>query len=124
MAPPTKKLTDEQVAQVETLAQVLTNQQIADYFGIGKRTFDAIRERDPRVDALYKKGKAKAVGAVAQSLLAQARTGNLTAAIFFLKTQAGWRERDHLDDGSTPVPVTIHFTAKDCRADNNDDTTT
>lgn len=35
---PTKSLTPEQVAQVEALGAVLSVEQIADYFGVGKTT--------------------------------------------------------------------------------------
>lgn len=94
---PTKSLTPEQVAQVEALGAVLSIEQIADYFGISKTTFYAIMERQPEVSERYKKGKAKAIGSVAQGLLQQARDGNTTAAMFYLKTQAGWRETQQID---------------------------
>jgi hypothetical protein len=94
---PTKALTPEQVAQTEALGAVLSVEQIADYFGIGKTTFYTIMERQPEVSERYKKGKSKAIGAVAQGLLQQARDGNTTAAMFYLKTQAGWRETQQID---------------------------
>ena len=86
------ELTEEQKAQVEALAAYLTNEQIADYFGITRPTFNSIMERDPEILLRYKRGKAKAIGAVAQGLLQQARNGDKVAAMFYLKTQAGWRE--------------------------------
>lgn len=92
MARPQKTLDEKQIAQVEALASVLTLEQIADYFGIARNTFNAICERQPEVSAHYKKGKTKAVANVAQNLIKQAQDGNTTAIIFFLKTQAGWRE--------------------------------
>lgn len=88
---------DKQIAQVEALASVLTLEQIADYFGISRPTFNAICERQPEVFLHYKKGKVKAIGNVAQRLLQQAQEGNLTAIIFYLKTQAGWKEVQQLD---------------------------
>lgn len=51
-------------------------------------------DRDPDIALRYKKGKAAAIGAVAQGLLQKARSGDTTSAIFYLKTQAGWRETD------------------------------
>lgn len=90
-------LTNEQIAQVEALGAVLSIEQIADYFGIGKTTFYAIMERQPEVSERYKIGKAKAIESVAQGLLQQARDGNTSAAMFYLKTQAGWRETQHID---------------------------
>ena len=90
-------LTKEQKAEVETLAAVLTSEQIADYFGIGRTTWFAILERDPEVSELYKKGRAKAVGFVAQNLIQKARGGDLGAQIFYLKTQAGWKETQKVE---------------------------
>ena len=90
-------MTDEQVSQIEALGSVLSIEQIADYFGICKATFYKIMERQPEVGIRYKKGKAKAIGSVAQGLLQQARDGNTTAAMFYLKTQAGWRETQQID---------------------------
>ena len=94
MPQPFTELTDVQMAEVETLAAVLSAKQMADYFGMGRTTFYNLMNREPEVAERYKRGRARAVGAVAQSLIAKARTGNVTAMIFFLKTQAGWREVD------------------------------
>jgi Tfp pilus assembly pilus retraction ATPase PilT len=103
---PPKVLTDEQVIQVESLGAVLSIEQIADYFGIGKTTFYEIMQRQPEVSERYKKGKAKAIGSIAQGLLQQARDGNTTAAMFYLKTQAGWKETQHLDHTSSDGSMT------------------
>lgn len=92
MPRPAITLTTPQRAEVETLAAVLTAQQMADYFGLGRTTFFALLERDPDVAERYKRGKARAIGSIAQSLIAKARGGNVTAMIFYLKTQGGWRE--------------------------------
>lgn len=89
---PLTTLTEAQRAEVETLAAVLTAEQIADFLGIGRTTFFAMLNRDEDLSERYKRGKARAIGAVAQSLVTKARAGNVTAMIFFLKTQAGWRE--------------------------------
>lgn len=92
MARPAKTLTDEQRAEVETLAAVLTQDQIADYFGMTRPTFAALMERDEDVSLRYKRGKARAIGSVAKSLITKAREGDTASMIFFLKTQAGWKE--------------------------------
>lgn len=85
-------LSPAQMAGVETLAAVPNAEQIADYFGIGRTTFFAMIRRDAEIGERYKRGKARAVGAIAQSLLAKARGGDTASMIFFLKTQGGWRE--------------------------------
>ena len=89
---PPKKLDDKQIAQVEALASVLTKARLADYFGITEKTFRAVEERQPEVSTAYRKGKAMAIADVATSLVEQAKNGNIHAAKFYLKTQAGWRE--------------------------------
>ena len=66
-------LSEEQRKELETLAAVLSTEQIADYFGISRRVFFDIIDRDEEVSALYKKGKAKAVGFVAQNLIQKAK---------------------------------------------------
>jgi hypothetical protein len=102
-------LTDEQKAQVEALAAYLTKDQIADYFGIGRTTYYAIEQRDPEVLERYNKGKAKAIGAVAQGLVQKARDGDNTCMMFYLKTQARWSERtevDHTSSDGSMTPVT------------------
>ena len=47
-------LTDEQNYKIEALAAVLTQEQIADYLGIGRTTFYEIMKRDPKVLEHYK----------------------------------------------------------------------
>jgi len=89
---PLTVLNDEQITKVEALASVLTTEQIADYFGIGRTTFYDIMNRQPEVSERYKKGRAKAIGNMAQSLLMQAQGGDNSAMMFYLKTQAGWKE--------------------------------
>ena len=108
MARPQKKLDDKQIAQVEALAAFLTLEQIADYFGVTRPTFDAICQRQPEVFLQYKKGRSKAIASVSQNLIKQAQDGNTTAAIFYLKTQAGWKETQVVDNTSSDGSMTPH----------------
>lgn len=103
------ELAPNQKVEIETLAAVLNTEQIADYFGIGRRTFYAMMERDEEIAARYKKGRAKAIGVIAQGLITKARNGDITAMIFFLKCQAGWREVQ----GGVVGGVTIIINAED-----------
>lgn len=101
-----KTLTDAQRQEVETLAAVLTQDQIADYFGMSRPTFAALMERDEDISLRYKRGKARAIGSIAQSLITKARAGDTTSMIFFLKTQAGWREvQQHEVSGTNGNPI-------------------
>lgn len=113
MPRPAITLTVEQIREIETLAALLNQDQIADYLGIARTTFHAICKRDAEVAERYRRGKAKAIAHVANGLLQKARAGDRTAAIFYLKTQAGWRETEahthsfqQVDpDGPAPSPV-------------------
>ena len=108
MSRPQKKLDDKQITQVEALAAFLTLEQIADYFGVTRPTFDAICQRQPEVFLQYKKGKSKAIASISQNLIKQAQDGNTTAAIFYLKTQAGWKETQVVDNTSSDGSMTPH----------------
>lgn len=70
------QLTDAQRAEVETLAAVLTAEQIADFLGLGRTTFFGLLKRDEDLSERYKKVRARAIGAVTQSLVTKARAGN------------------------------------------------
>lgn len=108
MARPQKELSNEEKAQVEALAAFLSAEQIADYLGVGRTTFYAMMDRDNEISERYKRGRAKAVGSVAQGLLKEARNGNLGAMIFYLKTQAGWRETNNVEiSGQDGGPIRI-----------------
>lgn len=96
-------LTEQELTKVEALASVLTTEQIADYFGISRTTFYEIRDRQPEVSEHYKKGRAKAVGNIAQSLLKKAQEGDNAAMMFYLKTQAGWKETSHVQQETKQV---------------------
>jgi predicted transcriptional regulator len=110
MARPRKTLTDEQVAQVEKLAAVLTLEQIADFLGVSGQTVRRRMKEEPRVLEAFTRGRARAVGQVATNLVQQAVAGNTQAAIFYLKTQAGWKEtnvQEHTGEGGGPLRFTV-----------------
>lgn len=104
MGKPRKVLTNEQIVQVEALAAYLTAEQIADYLSIGRQTFYSIMQRDEEVSRRYKKGRAKGIAYVAKTLMDKITAGDTSSIIFYLKTQARWRETQGIDlsseDGS------------------------
>ncbi len=95
------ELTDDQIVQVEALAAYLSQDQIADYLGITRPTLAAIFAREPEISLRYKRGKAKVIGKVSKSLIQKALDGDTASMCFFLKTQAGWRETQHIDHTSS-----------------------
>lgn len=120
---PQKTLSDDQLIEVEKLAAYLTVEQIADFFSIGKTTFYRIAERQPEVMERYKKGKSKLIASVAQSLIKKARDGDTTSAIFLLKTQGGWSEKqviDHTSSDGSMTPTVIERRIVDPRNDIDD----
>ena len=117
MSRPFKSLTQDQQNEVETLAAVLTIDQMADYFMMSRTAFKQLIKRDNDINVLYKRGKAKAIGTVAKGLLMRARDGDTASAIFYLKTQAGWKEKTDInltsDDGSmTPATPSLDWLAE------------
>jgi len=99
-------LTDEDIKKVEGLASSLTQQQIADYFGICVNTLKRLMEDNPQISDSYRRGKAMAVIDVAGSLIREAKNGNVQAAQFYLKTQAGWKETERREiSGIDGAPI-------------------
>ena len=91
---PAIEFTEEQTIELKALASVLTKGQLADYFSISETTLRAIEARQPEVSDAYKKGKVNQIASMGSNLVKLAKAGNVAANIFYLKTQAGWREQD------------------------------
>lgn len=108
---------DKKIIELEALASTLSKKQVADYFNISDTTLRAIEARQPEVLDAYKRGKAKAIDRVAKNLIKQAEDGNASAAIFYLKTQAGWKEDKAEDRDIPPINITISTDAINKTAD-------
>ena len=93
---PAKEFNETETSELETLAAILSKEQIAAYFGMTEKTLSAISERQPEVFTAYRQGKAKAVVKVASALMRATKEGDMRAIQFFLKTQAGWTEKRYL----------------------------
>ena len=104
--PKIRTLTQDQIIQVEALSACISVDQMADYLSVSKTTFYQIMKRQPEVSARYKKGRAYAIKDIATGLIQDAVDGDNVARIFYLKTQAGWREKDS-DTGGTISPINI-----------------
>jgi hypothetical protein len=117
MPPKPRILTDDELKQVEKLSSILSVEQMSDYLGIGRTTFYEIMKRQPIVSEHYKRGRAKAIGAIGGGLLQKARAGDTASTIFYLKTQAGWRETEQPKDIETAKPLNISFTVENAGKD-------
>ena len=79
--------------QVESLAaNGLTQEQIACALGISESTLHQRKRDSADFAAAIKRGKAKGIALVTNKLMESIKGGNMTGMIFFLKTQAGWKE--------------------------------
>jgi len=93
--------------QVEKLAAVLSQDQLADYFGLKARGLRDRLSKNAELLAAYKKGRAVALFNVGGTLLNSAIAGNTAAQIFYLKTQGGWREPRDTDTRDLTVVVDV-----------------
>lgn len=114
-------LTERQIIEVEALAAMLSIEQISDYFGISHEGFATARKLQPEVERAYRRGKAKATVAIAQSLIKKARSGDVKAQQFYLKTQGGWKSSDGPETVINNYPADIvhkvEFIDKDEKVD-------
>ena len=106
---PAVVFSDKQIKELQTLSAVLNKEQLADYFGISHVTLKAIEKRQPEVSFAYKKGKAKAIAKIAGNLIAKANSGNIPAQMFYLKTQAGWKETTRIETTESGKASNRHF---------------
>jgi hypothetical protein len=90
---------DEKVLQeVKKMSGIgLTQKQIANYYGISAVYWHRVKKRNKKLDIACKIGKSSAIAAVSGKLMKKINEGNLSATIFYLKTQAGWSEKNTLD---------------------------
>lgn len=81
--------TPEQLAKIKLYAGLgSTQEQIAKMIGISVDTLG----RNEAAHAAWEVGQADTIAKVAGSLVKKALNGDTASAIFYLKTQAGWRE--------------------------------
>lgn len=102
-------LTDEQKKKVKQMASVCTTQQIADYLGVSRPVFFDILNRDEEVSILYKKGRVEGHNIVAGKLMDKIQNGDVTAMIFYLKTQSKWSndKEEEIKDNNLHITVEI-----------------
>lgn len=83
----------EDLEKIESLAaKGLSQEQIANCVGLHPSTLCEKKNQFPELDEAIKKGKASGIAKVAEALLRNIDLGNVTAQIFYLKTQAGWKD--------------------------------
>ena len=111
---PPVEITDEQVAQVEKLAAMLPLAKIADFLGISETTLRERFRSDARISDAYSRGRANVEAAMARSVIVAGTNGDLAAAQFYLRTQAGWSDKQKHEvsgpeGGAIPHALTVRF---------------
>jgi hypothetical protein len=107
---------DKQMIELQALSAVLNKSQVADYFGITEKTLREIERRQPEVSTAYKKGKVKQIASMGSNLVQLAKAGNVSANIFYLKTQGGWKEEQQEPLEIPPLNIVLS-NATDTAAD-------
>ena len=111
--PPLHEPTPELRHIVQLHATIGTRQDdIANILGIDPKTLRLHYREELDLAA------AKANAAIGGALFNKAKGGDTAAMIFWMKTRAGWREKQEIDhtssDGSmTPRPVTVNMTPQE-----------
>jgi len=104
----TRVITLEETAQVEAMAaHGHTQEEIAEFLGMSARSFRYKKNENKILIAAYNRGRFKAKNYVASRLMRfikddELTAVNLSAITFYLRTQAGWTEKQEM-----------HLTAKD-----------
>jgi len=108
--------------QVESLAaNGLTQEQIAAALGISESTLTKRKKENTDFTDAIKRGKAKGIALVTNKLMESIKGGNMTGMIFFLKTQAGWKEtnvQEHTGaNGTALIPSAKQMTTDELKAE-------
>ena len=117
---PPHKPTDAERQLVQLHSTIGTRQDvIASIVGIDAKTLRKHYREE------LDNASAKANATVGGALFNKARGGDTTAMIFWMKTRAGWREKQEIDhtssDGSmTPKPTMIEFLAPEVSNEGDD----
>lgn len=90
-------VTKDILKEVEMLAgRGLTQEQIHWYYGLKKDAWYAIVKKNPELRTSIRSGKAKTVSMVSGKLMELVKKGNLSAIIFYLKTQGRFSEKSSI----------------------------
>ncbi|NBU53148.1 MAG: hypothetical protein EBS33_02065 [Alphaproteobacteria bacterium] len=119
----TRVITLEETAQVEAMAaHGHTQEEIAEFLGMSARSFRYKKNENKILIAAYNRGRFKAKNYVASRLWRYIRNDaltaiNLSAITFYLRTQAGWTEKQEMNliakdvtPNRQPLTVINHFT--------------
>lgn len=107
---PEFEITEEVCRQAESLAaHGMTQTQIALALGMGESTLYEKKAQYPEFAEAIKRGKAKGIMLVTKALMEKVKGLDTASIIFYLKTQAGWKEApqvlEHTGPDGKPLAV-------------------
>jgi hypothetical protein len=106
---PAIEITDEHIEIIELRAgQGMTLSQIALFCDVSDSTLDRWMS-EPKIKRAYERGRLIAHGQVAGTLFNLAIEGDTTAAIFYLKAQAGWVDKPQQTTENTGNSVVFYI---------------
>lgn len=97
-------------------ARGLNKVQIALCLGISRATLFNHLDNDEAFEEAYAKGKAEGIAAVAARLLKAIEGGDTQAMMFYLRTQAGWKERSVIEVTHSPEVIDSECTMEEAEA--------
>jgi len=106
---PKIKLTPEQMQQLEKFASCMTIENIAALFDFSDATLERRFKDDPEVLRFYKKGFNKSFAFVSGKLMQLISEGNPAAIFFWLKTRAGFKETQVVEQLPDKIAFTLNF---------------
>jgi hypothetical protein len=82
---------------IEELAmQGLTHEQVGDYFGIPRTRVTEAFSACEDLRQAYDRGLAIGIAKATKTLMELVEKGNVVATLFYLKSRAGWIEKQHV----------------------------
>lgn len=122
MSRPKKIYTSEEIAQVEALAAYgHTQEEITNYLGVRPTSFRVARNENKILNEAYTRGRFEARSFVASRLMRYIKSDelsavNLNAISLYLRTQAGWSEKQLVETKDTTPKqqpsLILHFNSK------------
>lgn len=107
-------LTNEQINLIEKAAGLGLNLDDISYLiGLSPRTLDRRLKDNSQAREAYDSGRAKARLKVSEKLFDLIERGEPAAIFFYLKCQAGWREKDKAEESNNKAEIKIYLPEKE-----------
>ena len=107
MGRPAIEITEELCLTAESLAaQGMTMDQIALSMGMGSTTLYDKKAKYEEFSEAIKRGQAKGIATITNSLFNKAKNGDNISSIFYLKNRAGWADKTEVT-GKDGAPLAI-----------------